>query len=137
MKLVGIGVLLLAVLAVAYGLYMARVLNPAVERELRERPDGERARRVMLIRLPSGRTIPVNYLREGDRVFAAADGRWWRELRGSGVAVELLIRGETLAGRARVIDDDPARRAAVFDRLRPTAPKAFGPLVEIELGPNG
>ena len=123
----------LPVLAAGYAVYLARVTNPAVERELRGNPDGERARMVMLITLPSGRTLPVNYLREGDTVYAGADGRWWRELRGPGAAVELLLRGEILVGHARAIEDDPKHRAAVFDRLRPTAPKFFGTLVQIDL----
>ena len=133
MKLVGIGLLALLVLAAAYALFAARIANPRVARELREAPDGERARKVMLITLPSGRTIPVNYLREGDVVYAGADGRWWRELRGAGAEVRLLIRGETLLGRARAIEDDPDHRSKVFDRLRPTAPKIFGTLVQIDL----
>ena len=90
----------------------------------------------MLIILPSGRTLPVNYLREGDTVYAAADGRWWRELRGEGAPVELLLRGEKRAGLGRVIEDDPDHRSAVFDRLRPSAPKLFGTLVQIELAPR-
>ncbi len=113
--------------------YMARVTNPAVERELREQPDGERARKVMLLTLPGGRTFPVNYLREGDTVYVGCDGLWWRELRGPGAPVQLYLRGQTLAGRARAIEDDPARRSAVFDRLRPSAPKIFGTLIEIAL----
>ena len=100
---------------------------------MREQPNGERARKVMLIKLPSGRTIPVNYLREGDVVYAGADGRWWHELRGDGATVELFVRGETLSGRARAIEDDPDHRAAVFSRLRPTAPKFTGTLVQVDL----
>jgi hypothetical protein len=123
----------LGLLAAGTILYRARVTNPAVERELREHPDGERARKVMLLTLPSGRTLPVNYLREGDTVYAGCDGRWWRELRGAGAPVQLFVRGETLTGHARAIEDDPLRRSAVFDRLRPTAPKIFGTLIEIEL----
>lgn len=116
--------------------YMAHVMNPAVERELREHPDGERARKVMLLTLPGGRTLPVNYLREGSTVYVGCDGRWWRELRGAGARVELLVRGEALTGHARAIEDDPARRSAVFDRLRPSAPKIFGTLIEIQLAPE-
>jgi len=136
MKYVGIGLGALLVLAAAYAVYAARIANPRVVRELREHPDGERARKVMLITLPSGRTISVNYLREGDTVYAGADGRWWRELRGAGAPVELLIRGETLPGHARAIEDEPERRSQVFDRLRPSAPKIFGTLVQIDLGPR-
>lgn len=129
--LVAGGVLL--VLVVGYLAYAALIANPRVERELREEPNGERARRVMLITLPSGRTIPVNYLREENVVYAGADGRWWRELRGQGSQVRLLVRGEILTGRARAVEDEPERRAAVFDRLRPTAPKFTGTLVQIDL----
>jgi hypothetical protein len=127
---------LLPLLVAGYAVYMARVLNPRVERELRESPEGERARKVMLIALPSGRTLPVNYIREGDTVYAAADGRWWRELRGAGARVELLIRGTTHSGQARAIEDDRELRASVFDRLRPSAPKLFGTLVQIDLAPR-
>ena len=123
-------------LAAGYGVYMARVANPGVERELREDPEGERATKGMLITLPSGRTLPVNYLREGDTIYAGADGRWWHELRGEGASVGLLVRGEALAGRARAIEDDPDHRSAVFDRLRPSAPKIFGTLVQIDLVPR-
>jgi hypothetical protein len=129
-------VVALAVLIVGYAVYMARVANPRVERELREHPDGERARKVMLITLPSGRTLPVNYLREGNTVYAGADGRWWHELRGQGAPVELLVRGQTLVGQARAIEDDADHRSGVFDRLRPSAPKLFGTLVQVDLAPQ-
>ena len=125
-----IGVL---VLIVGYRVVGSTIMNSRVERELREQPDGERARKVMLITLPSGKSIPVNYLREGQTVYAGADFPWWRELRGKGDRVEVLIRGETLSGHARAIEDDPARRASVFERLRPTALKWAGTLVVIEL----
>ncbi len=136
MKYLLIAVVVVPALVGFYAVYMNRVANPGVERELREDPDGERARKAMLITLPSGRTLPVNYLREGDTVYAAADGRWWRELRGEGAPVELLVRGETLAGQGRAIEDDRDHRSTVFDRLRPTAPKLFGTLVQIDLAPR-
>ena len=58
------------------GLYVRYewIANPRVARELIEHPDGERARKVMLITLPSGRTLPVNYLRKDEFVYAGADG---------------------------------------------------------------
>ena len=136
MKYVLSVIVVLLVLVAGYALYMSRIANPGAERELRQDPDGARARRVMLITLPSGRTLPVNYLREGDTVYAAADGRWWHQLRGQGAPVELLVRGETLEGQARAIEDDPGHRSAVFDRLRPSAPKLFGVLVQIDLAPG-
>jgi hypothetical protein len=136
MKYVQIVVVALAVLVAGYAVYMVRVANPRVERELRDHPDGKRAHKVMLITLPSGRTLPVNYFREGDTVYAGADGRWWHELRGQGAPVELLVRGEALVGQARAIEDDPDHRSAVFDRLRPSAPKFFGTLVQVDLAPR-
>jgi hypothetical protein len=64
-----------------------------------------------------------------------ANPRVERELRGAGANVRLLIAGESLEGHARAIEDDPELRVAVFDRLRPTAPKLFGTLVHIDLVP--
>ena len=83
MEYAAVGIAVLSALAFGWLFYQSRVANPQVELELRQRPDGERARRVMLVTLPSGRALPVNYLREADKVYAGADGRWWRELRGS------------------------------------------------------
>ena len=127
-----------AILALLVGcsLYFAHVANPRVERELIADPHGERAGKVMLLTLPSGRRIPVNYLREDDRVYVGADGRWWRELVGEEKPVTLLVRGETLAGRARAVRDDPAHTRDVFARLRPNALPGFGTLVEIRLTPD-
>ncbi len=87
----------------------------------------------MLLTLPSGRRIPVNYLREHSMVYAAADGTWWVELIGDGLPVTLLVRGETLRGTARAVLDDPAYTQEVFKRLRPDAIKGFGTLVEVRL----
>ncbi|NOX50883.1 MAG: hypothetical protein GXP16_10175 [Gammaproteobacteria bacterium] len=112
---------------------MTHLVNPSIERELRDNPDSTRAGKVMLITLPNGRTLPVNYLREGNTVYAGADGRWWHQLRGQGAPVELLVRGEKLVGHAHAIEDDADHRSAVFDRLRPSAPKFFGTLVQIDL----
>jgi hypothetical protein len=75
----------------------------------------------------------VNYLRDGATVYAAADFPWWRELRGEGGRASVLIRGETLHGQIRVVEDDPELRESVFARLRPTAPRWMGTLVVIEL----
>lgn len=107
--------------------------NPRVVRELREDPQGERAGNVMLLTLPSGKAIPVNYLRDGGTVYAAADFPWWRELRGGGGRGSVLIRGETLHGHVRAVVDDPELRSSVFARLRPNAASWAGTLVVIEL----
>jgi hypothetical protein len=129
------GIVLLGVGLVVLGarVYFEQIANPRVVRELLERPGGERAQRVMLLTLPSGRELPVNYLREGDLVYAGADGRWWRELAGDGATVQVWVRGERWTGHGRAIRDDPAHAKAVFARLRPDAIEGFGTLVEIAL----
>lgn len=124
---------LVALVPLAGWLYYERIANPRVERELAENPQGERARKVMVVTLPSGRRVPVNYLQEGAMVYAGADGRWWRELRGDGADVEVLIQGVTRPGHARVVLDDPDYTDEIFSRLRPDAIKGFGTLVEIRL----
>lgn len=131
-----------------YAIVSATILGPRVIRELESEPAGERARKVMVLTLPSGKAIPVNYfegrrlgndagpdgdLEDGDEIYAAADFPWWRELRGEGGDVEVLIRGEKRRGHGRAIEDDEALRATVFERLRPTAPSWTGVLVEIAI----
>ena len=75
----------------------------------------------MLLTFPDGRQLPVNYLREGDKVFAGADGRWWRAFRDGGAPVTMLIQGQTLSGHATLELDDQAYIDDVFARLRPAA----------------
>jgi len=70
-----------------------------------------------------GKTLPVNYLKEGDTVFMGVDGRWWRAFTGGAVPVTMLIQGETYDGLGVVVLDDPAYVKDVFSRLRPTAPE--------------
>ena len=127
-------VLVLAVLLLpAAWVYMEYVANPRVSKELRGEPDGERARKVMLLTLPSGRELPVNYYREDDVVYAGADGRGWKELEGESRPVEVLIRGERLRGRGRAVLDDPEYTDRIFRSLRPNAIEGFGTLIEIQL----
>jgi hypothetical protein len=133
MKWFGIVVASIVVLALGYDLYMTQWGNPRVIRELREDPQGERAKKVMLLTLPSGKAIPVNYLRDGTTVYAAADGRWWRELKGGGGRGSVLIAGETLHGHVRAQLDDAELRDSVFERLRPTAPRMLGTMIVVEL----
>ena len=103
--------------------YALLIGNPRVVRELQDDPQGERAGIVMLLALPNGRTLPVNYRREGNQVFVGADGPWWRAVREGDAPVTLTIRGEELRGRARVVLDDPDYKRDVFERLRPDVPK--------------
>ncbi len=115
-------------------LYFTEYADPSTARELLEHPDGERAQKVMLLTLPSGRMIPVNYLREADKVFAGADGGWWRELSGEAHSVTVLIKGDRLHGLGRTVEDDPVYIETIFKRLRPDSYRWIGGvLVEIQL----
>ena len=122
-------IVLVAVIALPVMLYLGAfayynlVGNDRVAEELRNNPKGERASIVMLLTLPSGRVLPVNYLREGNQVFAGADGSWWKALRDGDVPVRVMIKGEQLSGKARVVLDDPEYTRDVFSRLRPAAPQ--------------
>ena len=69
-KWIAIAVVLLVALAAGSSCVYSWWTNPRVARELREDPEGERAQKVMLLTLPSGRELPVNYLRDGDTVYA-------------------------------------------------------------------
>ena len=133
MNWLAIGVAGLPVLALGYAVYLTQWINPRVVRELREDPRGERAKRVMLLVLPSGKALPVNYLRDGRRVYAAADFPWWRELRDGGGRARALIQGEMLRGHLWAVRDDPALRDAIFARLRPNAPRFLGTMIVLEL----
>ena len=114
---------ILVVLLLGMRAYYAVSVNAKVTQELRSDPQGERAERVMLLTFPDGKELPVNYLREGNQVFAGADGTWWRAFRDGDVPVQVLIKGEWLTGRARTVLGDPQYTQDVFARLRPTVPK--------------
>jgi hypothetical protein len=134
-------VVALSLLFVGYYAHMRFVGNPQVIAELQGAQGGTRADRVMLITLPDGQELPVNYLREGSTVFVGVDGLWWRQFREAPQTVKLTIRGDRLAGQALAILDDPAYTEAVFARLRPTAPtwlpgRLRGVLLEITLNPG-
>lgn len=103
--------------------YTLLIGNPRVVREIRQDPRGERAGIVMLLGLPNGRVLPVNYLRAGSQVFVGADGPWWRAVREGNAPVTLTIRGEALTGRARVVFDDHDYKREIFERLRPDVPR--------------
>lgn len=122
LKILAIVIVVLASLVCGYFYYSMAVINPSVVKEIISNPDGERAGIVGLFTLPSGRKLPANYLREGNKVFVGVDGRWWRELTGSENQISMLIRGEVLKGTARVVLNDPTYTSDVFARLRPKAP---------------
>ena len=122
MKLFYAVILIVGLALVGYIINMQFFANPSVQQELLGNPGGERAGIVMLLTFPDGKQIPVNYLREGNLVFAGADGPWWRGLVDKNAQLNLLIKEEQLTGVARVVMDDPAYVADVFSRLRPKAP---------------
>lgn len=113
----------LVILAAGLATYVTWYMNRGVIEELEQHPAGRRATETLLLTLPGGRRIPVNYLEDGSTVFVAADGPWWRQFRGEGAAVAVLIRGDLRRGTARVVLDDPDYVAAVFVRLRPDVPE--------------
>ena len=138
LKWLGIGLLVLIVVGVAYRALTVGDRNAQVAADIRNNPDGDRARRAMLLYLQDGTMYPVNYLHEGDQVFMGIDGLWWREFQGQGAPVRMLIRGEEYSGHAVVELDDQAYIDEVFSRLRPTVPEwlpdwATGKLVVITL----
>ncbi len=118
----GLVVALLIVSVGGFAYYQVAVGNPSVALELKNDPQGTRAGIVMMFTIEPGRTLPVNYLREGNTVYVGADGRWWRVFEEGAVAVSMVIRGELLTGRARVVLHDPDFTHEVFARLRPNAP---------------
>lgn len=121
LKWAGIAAGGLAALLVAASLVFSLVINPAVMEEIRNNPDGDDAREAMLLTF-GDRTLPVNYLKEGNTVYVGADGRWWRAFTGDGIPVMVLIRGETRSGHAVAVLGDDALRDEIFARLRPTEP---------------
>ena len=92
-----------------------RLLNPLVAMLLRSPLHGLMSGDIMLITVTgrrSGRryTMPVSYLRDGERVrcFTARETAWWRNLRG-GAEVTLHVAGKERLGRAEAITDDSER----------------------------
>ena len=100
--------------------------------ELRANPQGELAQTVMILTLPDGEDIPVNYVREEDFVYSGADGFWWRQLRGDGVRVDVYIKGEELTGLGRAVENDKERAREILAKVRPGFER-FSPAVPIEI----
>ena len=129
LTIAGIVVASLIGLILGFALYQTYITNPGVIRELMDNPDGATAGRVMLINLPSGKMLPVNYLHKHDKYWAAADGRWWRELREPGLDLAVIVRGKTLKMQAIAIEHDDKLTDEIFSELRPTAPRWVGALL--------
>lgn len=119
---------------------MLFVMNPIVLNEIKTKPTSEMASEALVLKFASGKEIPVNYLKEGNKVFVGADGPWWREFKAGPTPVSLVIKSEYFNGMAAVVLDDPEYTEEVFLRLRPTAPEWLpdwlrGKLIVIELIP--
>ena len=122
-RYIALGLIVVAVAALAIWLpQRSERTNASVIAEIQTNPGGERAARSMVITLADGRVYPVNYLREGERVFMGIDGRWWRAFQGDGEQVQMLIQGQRFSGLAKVELDDQAYIDEVFSRLRPKVP---------------
>jgi deazaflavin-dependent oxidoreductase (nitroreductase family) len=65
-------------------------------------------------------TIPVMYARHGGDLLVYVGGHerktWWRNLRG-GAPVHVHVRGDDLAGVARVVDGESELRADYLERF--------------------
>jgi hypothetical protein len=138
MELALIVAVIMASLVAGYVAYVTMIGNPRVVTGLKEHLMGERAERAMLLTFSDGNTIPVNHLREDKRVYAGADGVWWRAFNGEGAAVTLLIQGEALKGHTTVELEDQEFIDDLFPRLRPAVPEwrpdwANGNLVIVDL----
>lgn len=132
--------LTLSVAFTAYIAFMLLVMNPMVLTEIKTKPTSEMAGEALVLKFASGKEIPVNYLKEGNKVFVGADGPWWREFKDGPTPVSIIIKSESFNGLAVVVQDDPEYTEEVFLRLRPTAPEWLpdwlqGKLVVIELAP--
>lgn len=109
-----------ALAAAFVAMVLAGCVNPADDMtEIRENPQGELALKTMILTLPDGEAIPVTFVREDNYVFIGADGRWWRQLRGDGAAVKVLIKGEELSGMGRAVEDDKDRARYILEKVRP------------------
>ena len=78
----------------------------------------------------SGRIIctPVNYVREGNRIWVTSQRNrtWWRNLRG-GAPVNVFVQGRELKGHGDAMVDQPSVAAglATYLRLKPQLAKYY------------
>ncbi len=136
-KWISIGLVVLVIFLFNAARWYGGMANERVMDEIRNSPDSVRAAESMIVTF-GDRTLPVNFLWEGDTIYMGIDGLWWREFREGDVPVTLFVRGQEVTGRARVELEDQAFIDDIFSRLRPTVPEwlpdwANGKLVIIEL----
>lgn len=94
--------------------FMNKITNPMVRLILRSKLHRWMSATLLLITYrgrKSGRefTLPVNYARQGQTLYiipgAAKKKTWWRNLRG-GAAVQLVLEGKKVNGRARLLEGE-------------------------------
>lgn len=112
------------------------LLNPAMRALLRSPLHGITSENIAILHFrgqKSGRKLdtPLSYTREGDivRLLSSIDTRWWRNLRGEGVQVEIDVARQRLPGSATVLEgDSEALREGVrrFITALPRDAKVYG-----------
>ena len=103
----------------AWALAGCALVNPGVIQEIETNPDGDRAASTLVMTLDDGTRLPLNFVREDNRVYLGSGGRWWRRFE-TPAPVTLLIRGRQYRGTAVAVRDDPDKRMEVFKQLRPS-----------------
>jgi len=88
--------------------WMYKIVNPTMAAILRSPFHRLLSNNLMLLSFKghkSGKryTIPVGYQQKGDRLYVFSHAGWWKNLLGTAVAVRL--RGKTMRGTARRLED--------------------------------
>ena len=97
------------------------LLNPVMRGLLRSPLHGVASKNIAILHFTgrkSGKALntPLSYMREGDtvRFLSNTTTRWWQNLRGEAVPVEVEIKRQRLVGSASVLEgDSDALRARV------------------------
>jgi len=104
--------------------WLLSVVNPVLKRLLRSRLHGIVSDHLLLLTV-TGRhsgteyTFPVGYERDGNTVYVTSHGtNWWKNLRGGGQEVEVVLRGEHHRGHATVTEDNESVAAYLHDRFK-------------------
>jgi len=89
------------------------LLNPVISGLLRSPLHGVASKNIAILHFrgsKSGRQLmtPLSYTREGStvRLLSSTNTRWWRNLRGEGVPVEIEIARACISGAATLLEGD-------------------------------
>jgi deazaflavin-dependent oxidoreductase (nitroreductase family) len=91
---------------------MYQIANPVVGAVLRSPLHSMMSGRLILLTFTgrkSGKfyTLPVGYLQEENRLYIFTHSSWWKNLRG-GAQVTVQLRGESVQGKADIVEDKAA-----------------------------